>query len=132
MSGMEKYKGIDAYKVLVTFKGARYVNYVSPKGVILMTKDPTQSLSTEMVGSTEEATKGQELPTKTLAALFKTLPGSTLPAGSATEPAKEENSKANAVNIDSDKSKKLGTPKQDLPKGISVPPGKEVGGAEGQ
>lgn len=77
VQGSEKYQGQDAYKVMVTFKGTKFVNYVTPKGVILVTKSPTQSLSTELVPNQELATKGFDVNRKHLTLLFKNIPGTS-------------------------------------------------------
>lgn len=77
VQGSEKYQGQDAYKVMVTFKGTKFVNYVTPKGVILLTKSPTQSLSTELVSNPDLATKGFDVNRKHLTLLFKNIPGTS-------------------------------------------------------
>lgn len=91
----EKYQGLDAYKVMVTFKKTKYVNYVTPKGIILMTKSPIDSLSTELVANPDAATKGFDVNRKHLTLLFKNVPGGStlIKEPVKTEPAKPEATK---------------------------------------
>lgn len=139
VSGMEKYRGIDTFKILVTFKDPgpdrskdqKFINYVTPQGIILMTKAPTLQLSVEMTTSQEEATKGFEVNQRTLNTLFGTMPKSpiqeapapaaapsstpspTAPAGP-TPPASGAEPKASQKTPDP-----IG-----LPPGVAPPPGK--------
>lgn len=86
VSGIEKYRGLDTFKIMVTqkdpsadrSKDQKFINYVTPQGLILMTKAPAAALSVEMVATQEEATKGFDVNQKTLAMLFKTLPKSPI------------------------------------------------------
>lgn len=119
VSAIEKVNGIDAYKILNDFKGAKYISFVTPKGIMLLTKDPVKSLSTELVASADEATKGFDVNKKTLTLLFKNLPASALPVATTTETDKPANT------IDSEKMKKLQEGSEsNVPAGLEVPPGK--------
>lgn len=69
-----KYKGMDAFRILNSFKGSQFVSYVSPKGEVYGTSSPVQKLSTELVGQAAEATQGLMVPSKSLKMLFKTVP----------------------------------------------------------
>ncbi len=129
VSGMEKVNGVDTYKILNTFKGAKYVSYVTPKGLILLTKSPTQSLSTELTASMEDATKGLDVNKKTLTLLFKNLPVAAAPHAPTTETAAPKTEAPTLPvepnHIDEDKAKKLQEGADTTtPKGILIPPGK--------
>lgn len=133
ISAMETVNGIETYKILNNFKGAKYISYVTPKGIVLLTKDPVQSLSTELVANPEVATKGFDFNRKTLTLLFKTLPTGATVAKAPSEPstantASGESSNASpaATNqINEEKMKKLEEePKSETPKGMLIPPGK--------
>ena len=69
-----KYKGEVVHRILNVFKGTKYISYVSLKGEALFTKSPLQNMSTELVKTPAEATKGFKFDTKTLKSLFGRLP----------------------------------------------------------
>ena len=68
------YKGQQVHRILNVFKGTKYISYVTLKGEVIYTKSPLQNLSTELVKTPAEATKGFKLDTKALTALFGRLP----------------------------------------------------------
>lgn len=135
VSAMEKTKGMDAYKILNTYIGTRYISFLTPRGVPILTRSPTQSLEVEMTNNREEATKGFQVNQKTLSTLFTNVPDKLVgasfvsvatpaPAAPATPapatPASAENTPADAA-----KAKAFEEPNSEkLPKGIAPPPGK--------
>lgn len=132
ISGMEKYRGVDTFKILVTFKDPgsdrskdqNFINYVTPTGLILMTKAPAMGLSVEMVSTMEEATKGFELNQKTLNLLFKTMPKSPISEAPANAVQGSPDSKNPPNHTDASKASKKEEVPQTLPAGVAPPPGK--------
>ncbi len=70
----EEFKGQKVFRILNKFKGSDFVSFVTPKGEILGTSSPLQSISTELVAVPAEATKGFIVPTDTLKLLFGSVP----------------------------------------------------------
>ncbi|MCB0377157.1 MAG: hypothetical protein KDD33_01565 [Bdellovibrionales bacterium] len=87
-----KYKGLDTYKVLYTFKNAQFVNFINKKGESLNSISPALGLSAEMVSDPSEATKGMTFNEKSLKLLFGDVPkGKTHQlAGAAPTPEKSQ------------------------------------------
>lgn len=67
-------KGHKVFKIKNTFKGSEFISQVTPKGEILATNSSLQGVSTELVASASEATKGFTVPSDTLKILFGTVP----------------------------------------------------------
>lgn len=74
VKGEETISGLNAFKVLNTFKGVQFVSYSTFKGEIIATRSPVQKLSTELVSSIREATGSLSLNTNTLSQIFGALP----------------------------------------------------------
>ena len=69
--------GVPAYRILNEFKGSKFVSIVSKTGEVMKTLAPLQRISTELVKSPAEATKGFKLPQKSLNLLFGGIPVGT-------------------------------------------------------
>ena len=74
IEGQETYKGVSVYKVLNTYKGAKFISFVTNNGEILLTKSPLQGVAIEMVASKDEAVKNLPFDTKSVALLFGEIP----------------------------------------------------------
>ena len=70
----EEINGIKAYKIINSFKDAKFISYVTEKGEVLSSKSPVQSISTELVAQSEQATANFQLPTTLLRTLFGEIP----------------------------------------------------------
>lgn len=70
----ETHKDMEVYRVFNTFKGAKFVNYVTTSGETLATRSPLQHIETELVRVPAMATNGQKLNTSTLKLLFGNVP----------------------------------------------------------
>lgn len=66
--------GVNAFKVLNTFSGSRFVSYITPKGEIVKTMAPIQQIETNLVGNVAEATAGHSVNSNTLKMIFGTFP----------------------------------------------------------
>lgn len=89
----EKYKGLDSFKVLYTFKNAQFVNFINAKGESLLSVSPALGLSAELVKDPKEATQGQTFNQKSLELLFGDLPTGTtngLQSAPVPSPTKEQ------------------------------------------
>ncbi|MCB0421419.1 MAG: hypothetical protein KDD61_10515 [Bdellovibrionales bacterium] len=62
------------FKLLNKFKGVRFVAYINAKAEVLRTKSPLQQISTELVATPAEATKGHTVPHKVIRQLFGGIP----------------------------------------------------------
>lgn len=70
----ETFKEQNVYRIANEFKKVQYISVVTPRGEILATESPAQSLATELMKSPEEATKGQPSAESTLKLLFGKVP----------------------------------------------------------
>lgn len=70
----ESVEGIATFKVLNTFKGARFVSLITHKAEVLGTESPAQGISTALVGTMSEAIGSHALNTSTLNSLFGSVP----------------------------------------------------------
>ena len=70
----EKVEGISTFKVLNTFKGARFVSLITHKAEVLGTESPAQGVSTALMGSMSEAIGSHSLNSATLNSLFGSVP----------------------------------------------------------
>jgi hypothetical protein len=70
----ESVEGIATFKVLNTFKGARFVSLITHKAEVLGTESPAQGISTALVGNMSEAIGSHSLNTATLNSLFGSVP----------------------------------------------------------
>jgi hypothetical protein len=66
--------GINTFKVKNTFKGSPFESNVTHKGEIISTRAPLQKISTQLVATMEEATKGMSIVPGHLAPLFGSVP----------------------------------------------------------
>jgi hypothetical protein len=118
VSGEEEFRGVKCFKILNTFKGAKYASIVSETGVIYSVRHPLDSLEVTMVDSREEAAGKITVSDSTMKTLFGTepvksmLPELKIPVGS--EPPKKLSAPA-APTENADKK---------IPEGLSVPAGK--------
>ena len=74
ISAPEKLGQHDAYKVTFSFKGSRFVSYLTPDGQELKTVSPVTQISNILVKSPAEATAGMKMPQKTIKLLFGSVP----------------------------------------------------------
>lgn len=74
IKGEEEFKGQKVYRVEYTFKGAGFTSFITPKGEVLGSSSPLQQISTELVASAAEATKGFIVKSDELKTLFGTVP----------------------------------------------------------
>jgi hypothetical protein len=70
----QKVKGIDAYKINITYKGVEFTALVTNNGEPLGTLSPQQNASTEMVASRAEAIGSLPFNEKQISTLFKGIP----------------------------------------------------------
>lgn len=77
VTGEETVLGLSAFKVLNTFKGARFISWVTHKGEVIATKSPVQQIETEVVSTLQEATEGLSVNTNNLSLLFGGVPKGT-------------------------------------------------------
>jgi hypothetical protein len=74
VKGEEKYNGMQVYRVENTFKGERFVSFITPEGETLGTISPTKKLELVLVADAAEATKGFTVPNKSLLLTFGNIP----------------------------------------------------------
>jgi hypothetical protein len=77
VSGEEVMNGVNAFKVLNTFKGAQFGSWVTHKGEVIATRSPVQKIATELAPSVQEATAGHSLNSNSLSILFGSVPKGT-------------------------------------------------------
>jgi hypothetical protein len=77
VSGQEMMNGVNAFKVLNTFKGAQFASWVTHKGEVIATRSPVQKIATELAPSVQEATAGHPLNSNSLSILFGSVPKGT-------------------------------------------------------
>ena len=70
----EDVNGIKAYRILNEFKGQKFISMVTEKGEVISTKAPVQSITTELMSQSSQATSGFQLPTALLKSLFGEVP----------------------------------------------------------
>lgn len=70
----EEFKGQKVFRVEYTFKGASFTSFITPKGEVLGTSSPLQQVSTELVASAAEATKGFIVKSDEMKTLFGGVP----------------------------------------------------------
>jgi len=135
IAGEEAIHGINAFKILNTFKGVQFVSYCTFKAEVIATRSPVQKISTELVANVREATAGLTLNSSALTQLFGSVPKGTenpvarrsleTPPAAAAETAAPEASPAPG-QASPEKMKKLETkptPSPDSPKKQGVPAG---------
>lgn len=88
VKGLEEVSGMKAFRVLNEFKDTKFISYLTEKGELLSTKSPVQSIASELVSQSSQATAGMQIPT----ALLKTLFGD-MPIGSKNPMAGKSNAK---------------------------------------
>ncbi len=131
ISGEEAVNGLSAFKVLNTFKNARFISYVTYKGEVLTTRSPVQQVSTELVSSIEEATSGIQFNRSNLSALFGAVPKGSENTVSRRALETIEPSIKSVPTGSSSKSKKdvlnaTPSPSEQSPKTSGVPGGKGI------
>lgn len=72
-----KEQGLDCFRVLNTFKGEKFVNYVNSKGESIKTVVPTTQLVAQLMKEPKEAHKGLPFNDKTIKLLFGDVPKGT-------------------------------------------------------
>ncbi|MBT4762873.1 MAG: hypothetical protein HOO06_14360 [Bdellovibrionaceae bacterium] len=70
----KKFLNKDSFRILNTFKGTKFISYVTKEGEVLGTKSPLQQIETQLVKSPHLATKNFTLNTKVLRQLFGQMP----------------------------------------------------------
>ncbi len=70
----QKALGLDAFKILYTFKKTQFVNFINAAGEALITVSPALQLSAELVADTKIATKDMIFNEKSLSLLFGNIP----------------------------------------------------------
>lgn len=70
----EDFKGQKTFRILNKFKGAEFISFVNPKGEVIGTVSPLQDISTELMATPAEATKGLVVPADALKTLFGSVP----------------------------------------------------------
>lgn len=86
VESQKDYKGLKVFLIKNKFKGAEFINYVTKKGESLLTQVPVQGLTSELVGSLDEATQGFTVNQENIKSIF----GST-PTGKENSLAKRKN-----------------------------------------
>lgn len=134
IAGEEAVHGINAFKILNTFKGVQFISYCTFKAEVIATRSPVQKISTELVDSAREATAGLTLNSSALTQIFGSVPkGTENPVARRsleTPPASTEaaipDASATPGKASAEKMKKLEakpTPSPDSPKKQGVPAG---------
>lgn len=70
----EHFNGQKAFKILNTFKNSKFLSYVNDHGEVLGTNVMSQGVSTELVATPEEATKGFPVSNAILTTVFGGVP----------------------------------------------------------
>lgn len=70
----ETVNGVNAFKVLNTFKKTNFASHITSKGEIIDTLSPVQGISTQLVSSIQEATGGKSVNQNQLRQLFGAVP----------------------------------------------------------
>ena len=75
----ENMNGVAVFKILNTFmigtpNKAEFISYVTAKGEVIGTRSPVQDITTELVGTMQEATSGLPVNNNTLTQLFGGIP----------------------------------------------------------
>ena len=74
VSKEEMFNGHKAFKILNTFKDLKFLSYVNERGEVLGTVALGQSISTELVANSTDATKGFPVSPTLLKAIFGAVP----------------------------------------------------------
>jgi hypothetical protein len=106
----EMHNGVKAFKILNTFKDLKFLSYVNDRGEVLGTNALGQGITTELVASPADATKGFPVSNLLLKAIFGTTPEG------------KENILARAAKLQENEKKDLGTRN----KGNMVPAGQGI------
>ena len=102
---LERIDGLDTFKIVNNFNKTKTIENITPTGQIVRTKDLFNGVETRLVGTQSEAAGGLPVPKEAIKTLFGRSPGDSFPGP------------------ESKLTDKMPT-KSDLPKGLSVPPGK--------
>lgn len=70
----QNHNGVDTYRVLNTFKGDKYISWVTPKGEVVATESPDRGLSTQLVANMQDAIGKLAFKPATLESLFGAVP----------------------------------------------------------
>ncbi|MCB0362229.1 MAG: hypothetical protein KDD35_05890 [Bdellovibrionales bacterium] len=70
----QMFVGKKVFRIENTFKGIKFISFVTDKGEVLGTQSPLQKIATELVANANEATRDFTLPTETLKLLFGNIP----------------------------------------------------------
>ena len=126
VKSVEEYKGKKVFKVANDFKQTRFISLLSQEGIPLSTNSPYLSIETQVVNTQEEATKGMQIPTKTMSSLFGTYPSKSniqLKEASASVQSNLNETQAVAPNVDTTnesnmntKQSEVSSPATELPK----------------
>lgn len=74
VSKEEIFKGFKVFKILNTFKDAKFLSYVNERGEVLGTNAIGQDITTELVANPSDATTGQSYSATLLKTLFGKVP----------------------------------------------------------
>ncbi len=109
---MEEIDGHQSFKVLTRFKDIRSISNITPIGEVIQTRQPVSGIQLK-AATQAEATRGFPSSTKSIRALFKTIPADSHLA-KPREAAKKEFTEPSGY-----------------PKGMTVPPGKDLPAKKG-
>lgn len=92
----ETFKEFKVFKILNTFKDAKFLSYVNERGEVLGTNAMGQDITTELVANPSDATAGQSYSATILKTLFGSVPEGTSNVASRAAKLKELESQAPA------------------------------------
>ncbi|MGZ3773561.1 MAG: hypothetical protein ACXVCY_00915 [Pseudobdellovibrionaceae bacterium] len=90
----EVFKGFKVFKILNTFKDAKFLSYVNERGEVLGTNALGQDIKTELVANASDATSGQSYSAGILKTLFGAVPDGTANVATRAVKLKEKESQA--------------------------------------
>lgn len=90
----ETFKGFKVFKILNTFKDAKFLSYVNERGEVIGTSAVGQDISTELVANPSDATAGQSYSATLLKTLFGSVPEGSANVATRSAKLKEQESKA--------------------------------------
>lgn len=74
VKSIEKYSGLDTFKVLNEFAGKKFINYITKTGQIIASRLPVEGLSVELVSQPSLATQSFPVPSSILKEIFGEVP----------------------------------------------------------
>lgn len=70
----EKFAGQTVYRIENTFKGERFISFLTPQGEMMGTISPAKKLTLVLVANPKDATEGFTIPNKSLMLTFGNIP----------------------------------------------------------